>query len=47
MRLSVSRELSALGLYSLLTVALTWPLAARLRVTGPGDTAFFAWVMGW
>jgi len=46
-RLSVSRELSAVALYSLLTVALTWPLAARLRVTGPGDTAFFAWVMGW
>jgi hypothetical protein len=37
----------ALALYALLTVALTWPLAARLRITGPGDTAFFAWVMGW
>jgi hypothetical protein len=42
-----SRELKALGLYTVLTVALTWPLAARLRVTGPGDTAFFAWVIGW
>jgi hypothetical protein len=41
------RLVRALGLYSLLTVALTWPLAARLRITGPGDTAFFAWVMGW
>lgn len=47
MRPFASRELKALGLYTVLTVALTWPLAARLRVTGPGDTAFFAWVMGW
>jgi hypothetical protein len=42
-----SRLSRALGLYALLTVALTWPLAARLRITGPGDTSFFAWVMAW
>jgi hypothetical protein len=37
----------ALGLYVLLTVALTWPLAARLRIMDPGDSAYFAWAMGW
>ena len=47
MRPFASRELKALGLYTVLTVALTWPLAARLRITGPGDTAFFAWAMAW
>ena len=47
MRPFASRELKALGFYTVLTVALTWPLAARLRITGPGDTAYFAWVMGW
>ena len=41
------RIYKALGLYALLAIALTWPLAARLRITGPGDTAFFAWVMAW
>jgi hypothetical protein len=28
-------------------LALTWPLAARLTVMDPGDSAFFAWVMAW
>ncbi len=37
----------ALGLYSLLTVLLTWPLASQLHLMDPGDSAFFAWVMGW
>lgn len=41
------RVARALGLYALLAVALTWPLAARLRIMDPGDSAFFAWVMGW
>src|SRR6185503_20550661 len=35
------------GLYALLTAALTWPLAARLHVMDPGDSAFFAWEIGW
>jgi hypothetical protein len=39
--------LRALGLYALLTAALTWPLAARLHVMDPGDSAFFAWEIGW
>jgi hypothetical protein len=43
----VVRVLRALGLYTLLTVALTWPLAARLRIMDPGDSAYFAWAMGW
>jgi hypothetical protein len=33
--------------YSALTVALTWPLAAQLRIVDPGDSAFFAWEIGW
>ena len=42
-----SRHFRALGLYTVLTVALTWPLVARLRIMDAGDSAFFAWVMAW
>lgn len=31
----------------LLTIALTWPLALRLQVMDPGDSAFFAWLLAW
>src|SRR5512146_1905171 len=41
------RTVRALGLYVVLTVALTWPFAANLRVTDAGDSAFFAWEIGW
>lgn len=41
------KSLRALGLYAALTVALTYPLAFNLRITDPGDSAFFAWVIGW
>jgi hypothetical protein len=41
------RTLRAIGLYSLLTLALTWPFAANLRVMDAGDSAFFAWEIGW
>jgi hypothetical protein len=41
------RTLRALGLYTLLTLALTWPFAANLRVMDAGDSAFFAWEIGW
>jgi hypothetical protein len=41
------RSLRALGLYAVLTVALTWPFAANLRVMDAGDSAFFAWEIGW
>ena len=34
-------------LYAALTVALTWPLATQLRIVDPGDSAFFAWEIGW
>lgn len=34
-------------LYAVLTVVLTWPMALRLRIMDPGDSAFFAWVMAW
>jgi hypothetical protein len=39
--------LRALGLFALLAVAATWPLAARLHVMDPGDSAFFAWQIAW
>jgi hypothetical protein len=41
------KSLRALGLYAVLTVALTWPYAANLRVMEVGDPAFFAWEVGW
>ncbi|MFI5169073.1 MAG: hypothetical protein ACHQM7_01820 [Vicinamibacterales bacterium] len=41
------RWLRAAGLYAVLTVALTWPFAANLRVMDAGDSAFFAWEIGW
>jgi len=41
------KALRALGLYALLTVAFTFPLATRLRIMDPGDSAFFAWALGW
>jgi hypothetical protein len=40
-------SLRALGVYAVLTVALTWPFAANLRVMDAGDSAFFAWEIGW
>jgi hypothetical protein len=33
--------------YAALTVALTWPLAARLHLIEAGDSAYFAWALGW
>jgi hypothetical protein len=39
--------LRALGLYAVLTLVLTWPLAGNLTVMDPGDSAFFAWEIGW
>jgi hypothetical protein len=39
--------LAAALLSALLTVALTWPLALRLQVMDPGDSAFFAWLLAW
>src|SRR5688572_8232789 len=41
------RSLRALGLYAALTLLLTWPMATRLHVMDAGDSAFFAWEMGW
>ena len=40
-------SLRALGLYAALTVLLTWPLARNLTIMDPGDSAFFAWEIGW
>ena len=37
----------ALAIYGVLTLALTWPFAANLRVMDAGDSAFFAWEIGW
>lgn len=41
------RSLRALGVYVILTVLLTWPLAVNLHVMDAGDSAFFAWEIGW
>lgn len=37
----------ALALYAALTVACTYPLAFRLHIMDPGDSAFFTWALGW
>ena len=37
---------AALALFTLLTVAMTWPYAARLRIIDAGDAAYFAWAIG-
>ena len=39
--------LRAAALYTLLTAVFTWPLVARLHVMDAGDSAFFAWAIGW
>jgi hypothetical protein len=41
------RSFRALAIYAILTVALTWPFAANLHVMDAGDSAFFAWEIGW
>ena len=41
------RPLRALALYTLLTALLTWPMITRLRIMDAGDSAFFAWEIGW
>lgn len=38
---------AALAVFTLLTVAMTWPFAARLRIIDAGDSAYFAWAVGW
>lgn len=37
----------AAAAYTLLTVVCTYPLAFRLHVMDPGDSAFFCWALGW
>ena len=41
------RSLRALAIYAVLTVLLTWPFARNLHVMDAGDSAFFAWEIGW
>jgi hypothetical protein len=41
------KSLRAAGIYALLTVLFTYPLAFRLRIMDPGDSAYFAWAIGW
>jgi hypothetical protein len=41
------RWLRALVLFAGLTLAGTWPMATQLRIVTPGDSAFFAWAVGW
>jgi hypothetical protein len=37
----------AAALFTVLTVAMTWPFAARLQVVDAGDSAYFAWAVSW
>ncbi len=37
---------AATALFVLLTVAMTWPLAARLHIIDAGDSAYFTWAVG-
>lgn len=39
--------LRALLGYVVLTVVMTWPFATHLRIMDPGDSAYFAWAIGW
>jgi hypothetical protein len=41
------KALRTAALFALLTAVLTWPLVLRLRVMDPGDSAYFAWAVGW
>ncbi len=41
------KGLRAFLIYSALTVACTYPLAFRLSIMDPGDSAYFAWALGW
>jgi len=41
------RSLRAVALFAGLTIVITWPLAANLTVMDAGDSAFFAWEVGW
>ncbi|MEO8360446.1 MAG: hypothetical protein ABI672_10485, partial [Vicinamibacteria bacterium] len=38
---------AALAFFTLLTVAMTWPFAERVRVMDAGDSAYFTWAVGW
>ena len=38
---------AALALFVFLTVGMTWPFAARLRIIDAGDAAYFTWAIGW
>ena len=46
-RPSVKEWGAAIGLFTLLTVAMTWPFASRLRVIDAGDSAYFTWAIAW
>ena len=35
------------ALFTILTVAATWPFASRLHIIDAGDSAFFTWAVGW
>jgi hypothetical protein len=43
----MSHALRALLGYAVLTVVMTWPFATHLRIMDPGDSAYFAWAIGW
>ncbi len=38
---------AAFALFTLLTVAMTWPFASRVNIIDAGDSAYFTWAIGW
>ena len=46
-RPSVKEWGASFALFALLTAAMTWPFAHRLRVIDAGDSAYFTWAIGW
>lgn len=44
---SLSRASRAFAVYAFLTAAITWPMVTHLHIMDAGDSAFFAWAMGW
>jgi hypothetical protein len=44
---SLKSHAGAAVLYAVLTVLMTWPLAARLNLMEAGDSSYFAWAMAW
>lgn len=45
--MSLKSHATAAGVYGVLTLLMTWPLATRLDLIEAGDSSYFAWVIAW